>query len=359
MIRVLTEGEVLAYARDAYALPEPKQPDTLIDDAFLAASLRRLGGFLCPCSPKTLNAAAMDTLRYLVPPTLELTERIDYVLEALQAGGDFLELSRVTTLDERTRGTWLFSAPPSFVVHESGKVHVFGMSPEDVSPLPDSLRSRVRTAGTTRFIQPIDGEDLGSLLRVAGLREQSMGTWLKLPSQMSAAALRQSLDARLNSALTCAQIDGLRILDSSNAHARYADRWVLSSNATGRFVCRRSQAYGSDLWGYVEIINGEPRKLLDFPLLGSAYRGCDDAWRLQLAIDCAAGHPQEFRLRPHAEGIAMDVFFPLPLWAQRRLELVGRAVDRQKSLLSYVLPEKAVASECAFLESAVWMKQAN
>ena len=78
-------------------------------------------------------------------------------------------------------------------------------------------------------------------------------------------------------------------------------RWREVRADSGRFVARRDQAYGSNLWCYVELSNGEPQRLLDFPLAGSRWRGCDEAWRLQMAIDAQRGAPQRFRLQEDAE----------------------------------------------------------
>ena len=72
---------------------------------------------------------------------------------------------------------------------------------------------------------------------------------------------------------------------------------------------RRPQEYGSPIWCFVEIENGVPQKLLDFPLPKSRWRGCDTAWHLQMAMDHVRGEPQRYRLCSDSEGERIDFFF--------------------------------------------------
>jgi len=355
---VANADEVLRLARTSLNLPAPAPGTELLDDELLSALLRRLAGFHCPCSPPTLRAALLDCLDQLVQVTDELSDRIDSVLEALHAGGDLLELARVTTIDEHTRSTWVFAAPPSFVLLPSGMAYVFGLAPEETLPLPDSLRSRVRASGAVRIIEPIAGEDLRADLVNAGFREESIESWLRLPAETTAEKFCRSRDMLLTAAPPSGHIEHLRMYDPSRGERRYADRWVVPTTQTGRYVGRRPQAYGADMWGYVELMAGEPQRFIDFPPPVSAHRGCDEAWRLQLALDYKAGRPQEYRLRPNGTGVVVDLVFPLPLWAQRRLDVVGRRVERHHSLLSYWLSNEVESAEREFLEQRLWLKKA-
>lgn len=357
MMALLTPEKVLALTRISLGLPVTGSPAHL-DDELLAAMLRRIAGLHCPCSPATLKLVLLQTLEGVVESTEELNLRIESIINALHAGGDLLELARVTTMDERTRGTWVFVAPPSFVVLPSGLVRIFGVAPEEALPLPTGMRSRVIAVGAGRVIEPNVGEDLRAALDGAGLREQSIDSWLRVPRELSASDLRKSMDTRLRAVNRSGQIGQLRILSPAQPRQRYADRWVLPTAQTGQFVSRRPQAYGADLWGYIELENGEPKRLLDFPLSGSAYRGCDEAWRLQLALDKEDGHAQEYRVRSDHGGPILDLFFPIPIWAQRRLEVLGARMAPHQCLMSFRLPPNAMEGECDFLEKALWMKKA-
>ncbi len=357
MISTLRGEEVLALARSSLGLPTAAAGAALIDVELLAALTRRIAGAHCPCSPTTLRAVLLQTLEGIVPNTNDLGERVDDVLEALHAGGDLLELARVTTMDERTRGTWVFAAPPSFVVLPSGTVRVFGLAPEEALPLPNGLRARARPIGAGRVLEPMAGEDLRYVLVDAGLREQSIEGWLRIPRVVSAGEFCQTVDSRLSASGRSGGIEQLRIFDSARAIRRYADKWVPPSTQSGRYVGRRNQAYGADLWCYVEVTDGGPQRIVDFPVPGSAYRGCDDAWRMQLALDKESGHPQEYQLRVHRDHSVLDLYFPLPVWAQRRLEVIGTRVAPSQSLMSFALPPEAVDGECQFLEDVLWLRR--
>jgi len=358
MISVIRGDDVLRLLRESLNMPAVAADAAPVDDEFLAALLRRLAGFHCPCSPSTLRVALFQSLDKIIPDTEELNERVDSVLEALHAGGDLLELARVTTIDEHTRSTWVFIAPPSFVLLPSGVAHIFGLAPEETLPLPDSIRSRVRTVGTNRVLDPTPGEDLRAVLVDAAFREQSIDSWLRLPRSTTAAAFRKSRDECLGAAPSSGHIEQLSIYEPSRRERRYADRWVAPTVQTGKYIGRRPHAYGADTWGYVELKLGEAQRFLDFPLSGSTHRGCDEAWRLLLALENEAGHPLEYRLLPQNDGVAIDFFFPLPVWAQRRLGVVGRRIEQHHCLLSYWLPEQVKSAECEFIEQELWLRQA-
>lgn len=355
---VIASEKVIALTRASLGLPV-KNDESALDDELFAALVRRVAGLHCPCSPATLKMVMLQTLEgVVVVQAEELSLRIDSIINALQAGGDLLELARVTTTDERTRGTWVFLAPPSFVVLPSGTIRIFGLAPEESLPLPEELRARVVAIGAGRIIQPIDNEDLRSVLENAGFREQSIESWLRVPRECSSSELIKSMDARLQVANHAGQVEQLRILTPARPNLRYSERWALPISENGRYLSRRPQAYGADLWGYVELENGSPRRLLEFPLSGSAYRGCDEAWRLQLALDFSAECAQEYRVRPHDGNVRLDLFFPIPIWAQRRLEVLGSRLAPQQCLLSFQLPSADIDAECRFLETALWLHRA-
>ena len=112
MIAIVSSADVLASAHTALGLPAGGD----LDDVYLATSLRRLAGFLCPCSPKTLIRSMAKNHDGMTPSNDGLAERVESILESLIAIGDLLELNHVTTLDETVKGTWVFAAPPSFVL---------------------------------------------------------------------------------------------------------------------------------------------------------------------------------------------------------------------------------------------------
>jgi len=121
-------------------------------------------------------------------------------------------------------------------------------------------------------------------------------------------------------------------------------------------VARRSQAYGAQLWCYVQLLNGNPERLIDFPIDGSRWRGCDEAWRLQMAIDAQRGEPQWFRVRPGPGDMRVVEFFsPVPMWARRRWDAVGEPVPSSGCLFAYRMTETELAEELRFVRDVLWL----
>ena len=312
MITIVSSTNVIVCAHTALGLPAVGD----LDDVYLATSLRRLAGFLCPCSPKTLIRSMIESHRGMTPSNDGLADRVENILESLVAIGDLLELNNVTTLDETVRGTRVFAAPPSFVLHPSGNAFVLGLSADEATPLPADLRARIKYRDVVRVINSTPSEDLANTLRELGLRELSVEGWLRHPKLESATAVVAALDTKLFAQGSCGEIADLRVLDHTRDVRRYRDRWGPPTAQSGRFIIRRPQAYGADLWGYAELEAGRAVKLLDFPTLGARWRGCDMAWRAQMAIDALAGKAQAYVREAGEDAARLDFFSPIPDWAR-------------------------------------------
>ena len=323
-------------------------------DAFLAALVRRVAGALCPCSPSTLASAVQESLQYLSPPGAA-TKLLDSVIEKLVVVGDLLELSQVTIDDSHVKGTWVFVAPPSFVARPGGSVIISGISLDEITPLPASLSTRVCHEGVTRILHPAPSEDLSGVLRDLGFVELSAKHWLRAPTQTSPQFARDAMLIRLEAQPASGSIPELTILDPSSAVTHYRRRWIDPAGQIGHFVARRPQAYGAPLWGMVSLQDGTAAKFLDFPLKETPFRGCDVAWHLQMAIDATRGTPQRYRLRSTPKGLCFDFFSPLPLWADRRLSILGTSIQPESCLSSYLLPTTELATEEAFLRDRLWL----
>lgn len=354
MIAIVSGADILASVRTSLGLVAAGE----IDDVYIATSLRRLAGFMCPCSPKTLIRTMAESHLAIRQANDGFADRIESVVESLVAMGDLLELSHVTTLDEAVKGTWVFAAPPSFVLLPSGSAFLLGLSADEATPLPANLRGRVKYRGVARSIDPTPSEDLKTTLRGLGWRELSIESWLRHPKLESATAVIAGLDAKLSAQRPCGEIADLRVLDHTRNARRYHNRWAAPTSQSGRFVVRRPQAYGADLWAYAELREGKPMKLIDFPPPGVRWRGCDMAWRVQMAIDALAGKAQVFH-REVFDGVArLNFFSPVPDWARRRLSTIGEHVEPRASLLSFIVPEKDLSSEEQFLRDYLFLYRA-
>ena len=189
------------------------------------------------------------------------------------------------------------------------------------------------------MLSPQHAEDLPSILRDLGLVEISKSAWLKAPKFESAAELHDSMLRRLEEQPPSGAVADISILDPARAVDYYTGRWRTPSNECGEFVARRPQAYGSALWGFANLENGNVMRFLDFPLKGTRWRGCDVAWHLQMAIDQSRGTPQKYRKRPDRGRRRTSIsslrcrYGPSDACA-----VVGRSAPREHCLFSYWIP---------------------
>lgn len=355
VLKVVNPGDVLATCRLTLGLPPSGERNPgHVDDVFLAALLRHSAGFLCPCSGATLRSVAMESLQYLVVDG-DLASRLEDIVETLTIGGDLLELTHATTDDPGVRGTWLFAAPPSYIIRQSGDIFLTGIVSDQDTYIPRALASRIRYDGCSRILSPERGEDLAGELSELGLQHISQAKWLKAPRAQAAEDLYADLDARLKAGSRSGSITHLQILDTDKPVRYYRGRWMGVKNQTGIFVARRPQEYGSPIWCFVELEAGVATRLLDFPLPRQRWRGCDAAWHLQMAIDHSRGKPQRYRRRRDEQNIYLDFFSPLPIWAQRRLMIIGRKAVPRNCLMSFRIPKQEAEEEERFLQTQLWL----
>lgn len=353
VITELRPDDVLTDCRRALHLPAAA--GMLIDDGLLAALLRRSAGMRCPCSRALLRASLVESLQGLSQNAKQLADRIEEIIDALIVVGDLLELSDVVIDDPGAKGTWVYAAPPGFVARSSGSIFLIGVVPDQDSFLPEGLASRITYEGFTRLIVQQPDEDLPAELREQGLQELSENVWLRCPKAEPAEEMLATLEYRLASQPPSGGIGDLQILDSTQPVTYYRGRWTAPKRHSGNFVARRPQEFGASLWCFVTLQDGVPTRLLDFPLKKSRWRGCDAAWHVQMALDHRLGHPQLYRRRVANDGLRLDFYSPLPLWAQRRLMVFGRQVPPEKCLLSYWLPSGEAKSEERFLQDRLWL----
>ena len=359
MIERVTASEVLAGCRRTLGLPD--QGDGEIDDVLLAALLRRSAGIHCPCSRATLHASILECTQDLGVAADEVgwSQRIDDTIEALTVGGDLLELDDVVTEDSDIRQTWVFAAPPGFVIRSNGTAFIFGVVSDQDTFLPSSLGSRVLYDRFTRSIEPLKGKDLADELQKWGLQKLSESVWRKSPKTESPDDFLSRADKCLARQPPTTIIDKLKILDSARPVAYYLGRWVVPTNQSGMFVARRPQEFGAPMWCLVRLEDGAPARLLDLPFEKTRWRACDTAWHLQMAIDHCRHHPQQYRRRPGTRDIRFDFFSPLPQWAQRRLIVFGSPVPPERCLLSILIPSDQAEEEERFLHSRLWLSRSE
>ncbi len=356
MITELSTTEVIAYCRSFLGI---ETESTELDDVLLAELLRRSAGILCPCSRVALRAAVVECMSYLHPDTNALAAQLEDLIQDMIVTGDLLELFDVATDDPEVKGTWVFSAPPSYVVRRNGSIFLIGISSDQDSFLPEDLNGRVVYSHVTRYIVPNSDENLAERLSEHGLNHHPDDVWLKSPKEQAPAELIERYQKQLSAKLACGEIAGLEILNGAAKVTYYRGRWGPPLRQSGTFIARRPQEYGAPLWSFVELLEGVPQRILDLPLKNFRWRGCDAAWQLQLAIDYCEGRPQRYRRRVTTNNACFNFFSPLPLWAQRRLMIIGRELPPEKSLCAYEIPIAEAEQEEKNLQQNLWLQEIN
>src|SRR5262249_50721053 len=148
----------------------------------------------------------------------------------------------------------------------SGVIFLLGVVPDRSSPLPVELERRIESVAYIRQLAPRPTENLPSELQRLGLREVSLEDWAKSPPKESASLYLSRFDERLATTGLAGEIPDLVILNPETPVHFYKRRWTDPRSMTGRFVGRRPQRYGADLWCYVELDGGRPQRLLDLPV---------------------------------------------------------------------------------------------
>lgn len=319
----------------------------------LAESIRRAAGFRCPCPPRTLREEVERVLEGLVNG--DAADKIDDMIQQLILVGDLLDLP----VEENGRSRrMLHASPPSFVVRADEQHVLLGIPSDGQSMLSESYRDQIEWRGAVRFFHG-DPEDVQNILVQQGLTEITSEEWLHLPAlESSPSDYIANFDQELDQAgEVTAEVSGLEILDTSKSPRFYKGRWrEPRKQDDGHYVARRTRRFGANFWCYVEIREGEVYRLIDLPRLPHSEKPRDEAWRLQAAIDARRGNPQVYRIRSENGRTVIDVFSPLPSWAERQFRVVAETTTREKgSLLSYWYEDEA-SSEIKLLEQYLWLE---
>jgi hypothetical protein len=325
----------------------------------VSAAIRRAASFACPCSASTLVRNIVHPMRGIVSDLEAFKEFTEEILNAVVANGDLQEFQNISEDAERGQSTLLYAAPASFVARSSGSVILLGVAEDNLSVLPDQMTSRIEYRNHLRRLAPRADEILRDELLHLGLFEITGRDWLKTPPTGTPGQLLARFNALLDGAAPSREIAGLTVIDPTRPVRFYRGRWGDAKKLSGRFVGRRRQAYGADLWCYVQLLDGRPEKMIDLPVKSSRWRGCDEAWYLQLAIDSHRAHSQQYVVEKGLGGRRLlKIFSPLPMWAQRRWDSVGEPVQGSGCLFSYHFSEAELPEELNFARDALWLTEA-
>ncbi len=200
-------------------------------------------------------------------------------------------------------------------------------------------------------------ENLSAELKSIGLVEIPVESWDRrnsIPENEEPIKYINRIKSYLKS--NPGSLDGLQILNPQKHIRYYARRWEQLRNQNGYFIAKRPQAYGNDLWCFVELQDGSPVKMLDFPVLNKDSFGRDEAWRTQMAIDAEQGKPQEFTIIQSSELYKRVKFYsPIPSWAQRRWDNLAEPDDNDGCLFSYKFKGSELFQEINFIKEKLWL----
>jgi len=349
----LTPAEALEDLLKYFEIKGPPSSTT-----WIAAILRRLCGFMCPCSPSVLVHMACKSLSVLPIENEGLRERVASVLEDLIVCGDVLELAHIAIQGGENHPRWLYCAPPSFV-QRGDRVHIFGIAADDARFLPNELRTHVKREGALRFLEANCVSNLVAQLTSVGLREVSSDAWLtKVPKESSVQVVRKYVKRLEHMGVLGELPDKSILLPATALKGAYRSRWVPASKESGNHIVRVPQPYGEPLWYFCELEAGVVQRSLLLPLKESSERASDTAWRLQLALDAEAGYPATYSVSqdPGHGGSLLNFNFPLPLAARRRLLFLG-GLRKENNPYQFWLPAEELALEQQFLREHYWFEE--
>lgn len=324
----------------------------------LASVMRSQLARMYPCPPHALLAATRRALSGLGWDADALGKAASDVLEDLQTCGDVVELARVTVAQDEDRSQWLFPAPPGFVLR-GHRAYLFGIAPDNAPCLPGEYRQHLQLNGAARYLALDEPGALSpASLQALGLRQLDEREWLGLERTETAAQHLDVLRDRLQRHGTNGHLPGMRTLaHQTSARTPYQRRWSEDSTATGLHIVRVEQPHGAPLWYFAELVSGRCKRSLLLPFHLDTDRGCDQAWRAQLAIDASQGCPAGYSVERRGAEAILRLDFPLPLFARRRLLFLGGSMAREDNPNAFVVPANEEASERRYLEERLWLRE--
>lgn len=295
----------------------------------IASVIRRAAAIIAPCTRRELLAEASHALTGCLDDMAEGT--LLEVVDDLVVGGDLIEAPALLEGHEDAP-VLTFCRQPSFC-RSGARVYLLGAAPDDAPFLPKSMMGDVLCDGGVRYMTIEADPSICETLPRMGLHELSLDQWLSVPEHQSACRLIEQLDAMMASRGREDNLIGIRWLTSPDSNCTYRQRWHEEATDERLLIARAPQPYGEDSWFLAERSNGTTR-FLQLPLEEFPKdRGCDLAWRVQLALDFAAGRPAWYTIVPGIEFSKLTVSFPIP--SRERLALIHLGGRREVTSSPY------------------------
>ena len=239
---------------------------------------------------------------------------------------------------------------------------LLGIRPEGAPLVDDALLPPIRYERHTRTISGEDPEAVVAALKASGLQEINPARWLRAPAETSPESVVAEMDRLLLASSPSGDADGAptpRLFHTGGLLPRpMATR---ETSDSGTYVARREQAYGSDLWSYVQVAKGVTTRVVDLPTHPESTRGCDEAWRisrLRSMLVPVIPNASESNIMPLARMFCPSSP-PPPSWLQRRWDGRGLPVSNRGALVSYVLIAAETPGEAEFLRRMLWLEETS
>jgi hypothetical protein len=353
-IAIIDRAEALRHAGQSLGLASVSGDGMAIGRTLLAQALRRAVYNTAPCDAQTARSVVQEALSPLTDDLEALKEQIDDTLHDLVAMGDIFEMPA----DDGKGHVVLRPAPPAFVARSDGSFIILGVAGDEITPTFESVVLH-HTSGL-RSTRPRNTEICRSELLDLGLIELAERLWLQAPATCSATEHVAAWMARLPVEIQPEKIDDFEILQPPSQSSFYRGRWSpLHVKHVGVFVARRRQRYGAKLWCLAEVKDGSVLRLTDIHARDARIRDCDEAWRLQSAMDATSGAPQRVSVTSNGQISLLSFSAPLPAWAARRLAFIGEPALAPRSLLAFEISTRSADSELSWLREKLWLACGN
>lgn len=354
-VAVIPPKDAFTRIASSLCIPDPGQ-DAERTVAFICQVIRRAALAVTPCGRSALEAVAVEALRGFWPDRSALALAVEHATEDLLTYGDLFEMQ--VHVEGPGRASFVIRpAPPHHVMRGADSCVILGLGNEEITPLPASTLARVHHIGALRFLQGDGASDLSALLAENGFPCLDQKGWLRLPREETPGSFLHVWWDKLAAQDRSGEIDGLHVISVESSVRYYKGRWVEPKKLSGRFVGRRPQAYGADLWCIVELDGGRPVRLLDVTSAGDLRRPCDIAWRIQMAQDALAGRRQVFRVARNDDATFLEFLSPLPSWAQRCLLVSGARAQRPRCLMAFAIRPDELSNVLDFLKNCLWLEE--
>ena len=331
------------------------------DEQLIGMIVLRNASILCPCSKTHLRNNTIDSIMPLFLDSEDIKEKINQSIDDLLIIGELNERDDVLEDEYGENKNWVFCSPPIFIKRKSGTIVILGLYPSYSSiRLKDDVRKKITYKNLISVIEPSEeNEIIAEELKKAGLTELKESVWCKLPKIMTWKEFIEKRINELDQQSDNVYIDEYEVFlkDPTVRHdKRYKNKeYAIKHEITGNYVIRRPTKYSGKIWSFANINNGEVKKIKDLPI-SSNMRGCDDAWQIQMALDAKNETPQQYKLVDIDDKTRLEFKSPLPLWAERKLMLMG---EKEEAWLTYNIPRSEIIAEEKFLREYLWLTKKN